>query len=77
MLLFISWSKTFSPSIITLQSFISPFGKQYSECDVIPFSFSKDTTKTSIYSLENLDQLSDLNIGSVHMFTDLIDIYSS
>ena len=27
--------------------------------------------------LENMDQLSDLNIGFVHMCLDLIDIYSS
>ena len=33
-------------------------------------------TQTVYLLLENLDQLNDLNIGFVHIFLDLIDIYS-
>ena len=40
------------------------------------FHFQKVVQKTCLL-LENVAQLSDLNLGFVHMFLDLIDNYSS
>ena len=41
---FIGWSKTFLPSILTLQSLISTFGREYRICLVWSSSFSIDNT---------------------------------
>ena len=65
------------PSILKLQSFISIFVRKYSECDNLPLFFFQETMQKVCLLLKNLDQLSDLNIGFVYMFLNLVDICSN
>ena len=62
--------------MVTLQSFVTTFGRKYVVCPVLTvFSLSDKTKKHSLP--ENLDELSDLSIGFVASLVVLIDIYSS
>ena len=68
--------KNFFPSIITLQAFISQ-SEENITCDLFDVP-NFQMIKQKVYTLpENLDQLSNLNIGFVSAILVLIDLYSS
>ena len=74
LLFFTGWSKRFFPSIITLWSFISTFGRLYTLLLVLCVSFSNSKIK-SLFTPWNLIQLSDSNLDFVLIILVVIDIY--
>ena len=62
---------------MTLQSFISTDRRKYLLCTVLSLVFSSDKTKNPYILLENLDQLSNLNMGLLLVLLFSLDIHSN